>query len=262
MIERYGGQPSVRLVMKAEVDLVDSLCGSDVARGGDRLNDLLARHRDTATSVEVVVEPPARVEVVAQQLAGTPPADLPGSHLPLFRSRAADPDVDVIVLSLAGDLTRSLYRDVASGFAIDPGTLGDDFDPAHARAVEGSFRRAAEKVAERVKALSGAHVIWFTASTVAPHEREHRWTGRRPPFSVRANRLDLEVMRLSQRAGISLVDADRVVAEMGAAAHVKETLRYSDEASEALAAELLRVMTEIGFFDHRPLLMQVGAGDR
>ena len=77
--------------------------------------------------------------------------------------------------------------------------------------------------------------------------------------ALAVHRLDLELLRLSVEEGISIIDADRILAEMGAEAHVRTLLSYSAEASLALRDEIVRVMEDYGFFDDRPVLEQIGS---
>ena len=70
--------------------------------------------------------------------------------------------------------------------------------------------------------------------------------------------LNLAVMELSVLDGISVIDVDRIVAELGGREHVQEFLSYSPDARAAIRDELVRVLEEYGFFEPRPLLLQVG----
>jgi hypothetical protein len=67
-------------------------------------------------------------------------------------------------------------------------------------------------------------------------------------------------MELSVREGISVIDVERLVAEHGASRHVLQAGRYSPQVNQAICQELLRVLEDIGFFEDRPLVMQVGRG--
>ena len=122
-----------------------------------------------------------------------------------------------------------------------------------------NFAAAVDDLISAVRAEAGPHLIWFTASTVDP-EGGDAYRTRPEPYSLRALRLDADLVRLSRSRGVALVDADRLVAELGGEDHVVAPLRYSPAASEALAEEAVRVLDDIGFFEPRPLVEQIGAG--
>ncbi|MEY2423202.1 MAG: hypothetical protein QOI95_3269 [Acidimicrobiaceae bacterium] len=145
-------------------------------------------------------------------------------------------DVDVVVLWIGSALTEA--------DEIGP-DLGDRFFEHVTAAVE-------------VVKSAGSRVLLVTGSTVV--------TGVEPSaaraLSLAIARLDLASIRLSIAHGLSLIDVDRTIAELGADAHVEGVLAYSAVASRAIRHELLRVLDEYGFFDDRSLLEQVGQAAR
>jgi hypothetical protein len=222
--------------LKAETDLLRTFGLSSVshAQANPTSHDSL---------FDFVVEPHARIEVFAQQLESEVLEQSGGG----WKSRAAGSDIDVVVLSLAGDLTRQLYRDPSSDELMDPvdrSELAVDVE-----AVPGDFEKAASLVVERLQASGTTLVVWFMASTVNGRPEPHRWTGADRPFSSRANRLNLAVARLSQQRGAAFVDADRILAELGAASHVEGPCLYSEEASLLLLQEFRRILVESGTHD-------------
>lgn len=107
----------------------------------------------------------------------------------------------------------------------------------------------------------GAHVLVCNASTYDPEpERAFNFAGIEDPPALRIARFDLALLEHSVAAGISVIDADRLLAELGAAAHVVALGAYSDTGYAAIAEEVLRVTADYGFFEARPLLPQVGRG--
>jgi hypothetical protein len=64
---------------------------------------------------------------------------------------------------------------------------------------------------------------------------------------------------VSHDEGISIVDVDRLIAELGAAGNVDGPAAYGPEACARIAAEIVRIIDDYGFLDERPLLAQVGA---
>ncbi|MGH9167142.1 MAG: hypothetical protein ACRD02_04795, partial [Acidimicrobiia bacterium] len=119
------------------------------------------------------------------------------------------------------------------------------------------------RVIRLLKEQLEAHIIFLNASTIEPGQEISNYRGvEQEPFSIRAHRLDLALTELSVREGISIIDADRLLAELGAAQHVMGPLDYSAVACEALCRELLRVVEDYGFFEERPLVSQVGQKQR
>jgi len=227
---------TLRVLIKGEVDLVRAF-GVD----GSSSSAPALFSGSGPGPIELIVEPPVRTEVLAQQLAA--PADDASSNVSAT-TRAADPDIDVVVLSIAGDLTRDLYRKPASGELVDSANLEAGsiaYEPA-----DSDFENSAASVVERLAAANAPLVIWFTASTVNGEDEPHRWTDKDQPFSVRANRLNLSLARLSQKTGVCFVDADRLLAELGAGEHVEGPLQYSAQASGRLGEEFVRILIDTG----------------
>jgi hypothetical protein len=67
------------------------------------------------------------------------------------------------------------------------------------------------------------------------------------------------LVRVSHDLGISVVDVDRALAEIGAAGKLDAAMVYGPEAAARIADEAVAVLADYGFFDDRPLLEQVGA---
>jgi hypothetical protein len=110
-----------------------------------------------------------------------------------------------------------------------------------------------------VKRDPGSHVFVMNCSTVVPEEAVSNYSETdSQPRSLVAHRLNLVAMSLSFEEGVSIIDVDRLIAEMGGSEHVRGFLDYSPEACEAISREFARIAEEYGFFDDRPLLPQVG----
>ena len=75
---------------------------------------------------------------------------------------------------------------------------------------------------------------------------------------LRLHKLGLALLELSIQEGISLIDVDRQLAELGAQRHVRAAGRYSEEAYQTIGREFVRVLEDIGFFENRPLIQQLG----
>lgn len=147
---------------------------------------------------------------------------------------ADDPKPDLVVLSLRAELNAR----VAKGDAIDD--------------------VAAAALVKRIKD-AGCHVIAYGIPTVigSVGTANYRKVSS-DPAELLAHRINLVLIELSYLEGISLVDTDRLIAEMGALEHMVGDAEYSPEACDAIGAELYRIIDEYGFFEPKPLMMQVG----
>lgn len=111
-----------------------------------------------------------------------------------------------------------------------------------------------------IKEQGGAHVLVANASTVDPDDHVYNYHGRAvDPVALRIHRLDLMLIAVSHEEGVSIIDVDRLIAELGGAGNVLAATRYSENACERIAVETVRILEDYGFFDERPILAQVGA---
>lgn len=111
-----------------------------------------------------------------------------------------------------------------------------------------------------IKEKVGAHILVANVSTLDPSQVVFNYHDiDEDPASLRAHRLDLMLIGVSHNEGISVIDVDRKIAELGGAIGVRAAFDYSQAGCETIAAEIVRVMADYGFFDDRPLLAQVGA---
>lgn len=233
---------TIRVLIKGEVDLLRAF---GIEEGHSAASDMFSG--SSPAPIELIVEPPTRIEVFAQQLAVARRPEPHDSSTPYALTRGGDPDIDVVVLSIAGDLTRDLYRRSGSGELVDFANV--DNGSVEYQTADSDFEQAAASVVEHLAATNAPLLVWFTASTVNGEDEPHQWLDQDRPFSVRANRLNLAIARLSQKTGVCFVDADRILAELGAGQHVEGPLQYSPQASARLAEEFVRILVETGRFE-------------
>ena len=106
----------------------------------------------------------------------------------------------------------------------------------------------------QVARTADARVLLMNDSTVVPRDR----VSPQEPLSLDIARLNLAALELSVATGLSVIDVDRLIAELGGEPHVEDGLRYSAAARQVIVTELARVIEDYGFFDDRPLLEQIG----
>lgn len=211
--------------------------------GTDRLRDMLCSTADGGRKLSRGVR-----ELVAEQYAGKAEVDV-----------VFEPSVGAASLRQAIEDGSSQLSESAANLVV---TSVDAEFAAGDMASADAYERDMLAVIRSIKANPGSHVIVLLASTIDPetivsnYQREES-----DPTSLRVHRYDLAAMRLSFEEGISVLDVDRIIAEMGAADHVPAFLEYSEAACQAIATELVRIMDDYAFFDDRPLLPQVGRED-
>lgn len=212
--------------------------------GTDRLRDMLCSTADGGTKLSEGVR-----ELVAAQYAGQAEIDVQ------FEASAGAAQlrqaIEAGTSSLSGSDANLVVVSVDGEFAAETPASVDDYE------------RDMLAIIRAIKADHGSHVIVLLASTIDPdtivsnYQREQA-----DPNPLRVHRYDLAAMRLSFEEGISVLDVDRIIAEMGAASHVPAFLDYSKAACEAIAKEMVRIMDDYAFFDDRPLLPQVGREEK
>jgi|GEM_PF-964643 len=220
----------LRVFVSANADLVDAVVSS--AHGGAKLGRgvselIAASHPDIA--VEVTTEPSSGFATLRNRLeTGTAPM------------LAARPDI--VMLSIADDV---------AGLGARPGNTEDAVHAVGDDLVA---------VVRLIKDKLGAHIFVAAVSTVDPADTTSTYHGLvEEPFSLRAHRLDLMLVGVSHDEGISIIDVDRVIAEIGAGVGVTAAMDYSPVGCAAIAGEIVRIIDDYGFLDGRSLLAQVGA---
>ena len=108
-----------------------------------------------------------------------------------------------------------------------------------------------------VKEELGSYIIVYNCSPLDPEDHTHNYHGLDDTLSLRIRQLHLALIGLSLEEGISIVDVERIAAEFGEES-VPSALTYSDQANAAICKEFVRILADIGFFEARPLMMQIG----
>lgn len=217
----------VRVFLRGSFRLRDTLLSTET--GGSELPRGIAE----ATGAK---QPGYRLELMFEEGGG---AESFARDLDSGTSGAAGFDPEIVVLSLDADLEAS------------DGQWGNGL-------VE-SFLAGMRHVIQTLKTGLHAHVFLLSVSSLVPDEIVSNYRSvDSQPRSLDAHRLNLAAMTLSFEEGISIIDADRLIAELGGAAHVRGFLDYSPAARETLVDEFVRVAEDYGFFDSRPILPQVG----
>lgn len=277
---KMGGKPVLRVWVQDSDDLTRSLLPS---RSGDQvaspgLRGLMVDTYQGAFDLGLIQGSNGRADVLVQDIQEEARPHVVrcgmrehGLDVPLSPAQASlfGDEIDVVLLSAKPDVVQAPWRHRESGYLVNPppgweeawtpsgqAWLREQFEPTEPSRVERS-KDAMLSLIRAVKQRSGAHVIVYNCSPIDPTDRVHNYHGLDDTLSVRVHRFNLALMQLSVLEGISIIDVERVVAEIGQA-HVPSALRYSADAYQAICREVLRVLQDIGFFEARPLVMQVG----
>jgi hypothetical protein len=273
-VEKMGGQPRLRLLAQDSPDVRDSLLGvGAVEPASSRLDQAIRERYDGRYTAEVVLDADLawRLQTVALGLESVDaePAHGQGSA-PGGSPPAALRGADVVVLSGQTMLTEPWWRHRASGQLVTPprdwNRSGKEprqaWLRAHCRPVDapavGELSACLRGMTAAAKDQVGAHLLFYNCSPIDPSDQVFNYYRRPETMVERIRKLNLTLLKLSMETGISIIDVERVVAELGAA-EVPTRLRYTDRAAEAIRDEVVRVLDDIGFFELRPLLMQIGS---
>ena len=109
-----------------------------------------------------------------------------------------------------------------------------------------------------LKEKTNAYIICYNCCDFDPSDRTTNYHNIGETLRLRIQKLNLALLKLSIQKGISIIDVESLLAELGAGQHVIAALNYSPEAYRTICQEFLRVIIDVGFFENRPLLKQIG----
>lgn len=280
---KMGGQAVTRLFIKGNEDIIRALLSQ--TNGGAMLEEgvgeLIGAEYDGRFQIETTVEPAARVELLLQQLEGVAkmPEDLAENGLASefayqFNSQLFEADADIIIFSIQPDLVMSLWQHKQEGTLIcPPADWQSRWSDPQKSWFEASFEQLGELDADvyknrlttliqALKEKTSAHIIMFGACSFDASQEPHNLNQSKETLTMQTHRFNLVMLELSFAEGITFIDVDRELAEMGCAEHVDGRFDYSTQAYQAIRDEFVRVITDVGFFEERPLLVQMGHRSR
>lgn len=276
---KMGGMELLNVLLKGGQDLTDCIFGPQQVPTGDSLLDKLAREKFAGVvKIRIALESGGRSDLWLQQFRmNTIPSELAENGLDgadveaQFTAPMLTDRPDVVIFSVLPDATQALWQHKSDRYLFQPVA---DWATTWPLPRQQWFRRQFNNVGllsitesnqnllEFVRTVKGrvdAHIVAFNGSTVDPADHTHSYFGmNEDTLALRVHRLDLALMRLSVQEGISIVDVDRRIAEVGADKHVLKALTYSPEACRAVGQELFSVLADIGFFEKRRLVLQIG----
>lgn len=169
---------------------------------------------------------------------------------------------DVIVLSMAAGVTRTIYRHREHGILVDPGGwwLGDPLNTVrHDRETLEWFQRefvmcgrmtpaawaaSFEQLVTEIRSRMDAQILVFNTLTVEPRDPTHNYSQRRHPEGVRRRRFLLALAQLSRDLGVHVIDTDRALKGYGIEGQLD--FGHYPSAREPVAEEAYRVLRKLG----------------
>lgn len=220
----------LKLYVKGNADIVDAIASRRDGGGKlDRGVSELVSERFPGYEITTTVEPSGGFAALREELES-------GSATML------DAEPDIVVLSIADDVRVLASRGANSEEAVQ------------------NVKADLVSIVDLIKQKLGAHVLVANASTIDPDDATHNYHGlEADPLPLQVHRLAHMLVGVSHEEGISIVDVDRLIAEMGAVDNVESAISYGPAACAVIAGEVVRILEDYGFFDERTLVAQVGA---
>ena len=242
------------------------LVDSDDISGSIGKPDFLPNHLhptgESNVRVEVTAIPAARCDIIARRIDGgqekrtaVPPT------IEAWYGDMTDPveiadTTSLFAVSLADTVRAEVFRDAETGVLVQPPIGYREMWTSDATAwLHENFESDPPTIESITQALcsiadglgsSGADLVVFNTSTFVPDEKVY-WFRRGEPdtISVRASRMNLVVDTLVKELDITLVDVDRVAAEIGAEQAVIGPATYTQETLETLSQEAIAMILDL-----------------
>jgi len=170
---------------------------------------------------------------------------------------------DVIVLGIASDQVRQVYRHRKHGFVVDPGgwwlnqdlnnVLGDlsvvewfrdNFRRAGRMSLD-DFRKNNARLVAETRERVGAHIVYYNTMVVDPANPTHNYQLVKAAHSVRRREFAIALTELSRDLGFPIVDVDRVLKTAGVEQQV-DFAHFPTDRMMPIGAELHRILRQLG----------------
>ncbi|HSF87479.1 MAG TPA: hypothetical protein VLG28_17710 [Acidimicrobiia bacterium] len=168
---------------------------------------------------------------------------------------------NVVILSIASDETRQMYRHREHGFIADPGGwwLNQDMNRVleNQEVVEWfrttfkrigrmnveDFRKSNSQLIREIRERLGGEVIYYNTMGLDPANPTHNYQLVKTAHSVRRREFIIALAELSQELGFPIVDVDRILKTAG----VKEQVDFAHfpvDRMAPLGAEVFRILRQ------------------
>ena len=245
------------------VVVVDS---ADVTGSVGRQGFLQAHLRPAKASdavVDVRYVQGSRCDIVAQRIAGRNstfdvyvPDDLKAWYSTMVATVEVPDTTVLFIMSMSEVVRHDVWRHATSGVLVQPPSdhnetwtddqnawLAENFDPAPLS--DEQLAQALRSIRHQLTSVA-ADLVIFNTSTFIPGEKVYWFRqGDLETVSIRAARTNLTVDKLARELDLTLVDVDRVTAELGAGVAVTGPATYSAETLDALADETITIILDL-----------------
>ncbi|MHC5823877.1 MAG: class I SAM-dependent methyltransferase, partial [Nostoc sp.] len=270
---KMGGKQTIRILVKGDRDAIDSLLPT--IQGGKKLDkslrDLINEKSDRAFQIEIIYEPGGRSDLWLQQLgeitflnewhAFEQLGSFPCKQLETLLTGQSPTsllaaDIDIIVFSTQAEITKKLWQHSQTGYLID---IPEDWEQQLSEAEKQEFQQHFSptgllsteqsqanfsQLIQLLKEKTGAYIICYNCCDFDPSDRTHNYYQQKDPLSIRIQKLNLALIKLSMQEGISIIDVESVLAELGTQQHTLKALEYSLVADGAICQEFFRVVED------------------
>jgi hypothetical protein len=166
---------------------------------------------------------------------------------------------DLVIMSIASDETRQMYRHREHGFLADPGGwwLNQDLDRVldDLTAVEwfrknfrrvgrmsvDDFRKNNARLVQEVRDRLGGHIVYYNSLVLYPANPTHNYQLVKTAHSTRRREFAIALAELSQEMDVPIVDVDRILKNAGVEEQV-DFAHFPVDRMAPIGAEVYRVM--------------------
>ena len=253
----------VKLFLKGNLDVYDSLHSC-------RINDSLCWNgvnqvqsiRDAHLRVQLQHETFTRSDALLAS-SGHAPSGLLERHLPLtsfpaesqFSLNVFSVTADAYIFSIQADISVSLVRHKSEGYLFNPESLPlwknqadidwlkSNFTSVKALTAQESMENF-RMIVDRLREKNSAPILIFNACPIIPGANVHCYSGLTDDLSTRIQKFNLELIELSRKTGISIVDVNRILSSHGVN-HLKlDPWHLNSTGLKLVAEEVSRILLE------------------
>jgi len=171
---------------------------------------------------------------------------------------------DLIVMGIATDETRQMYRHREHGFVADPGgwwlnqDLGRVLEDRETvdwfrknfkrvgRLSTDDFRKLNTRLVEEIRDRIGAQVMYYNTMVLDPANPTHNYQLVRTAHDVRRREFTIALAELSKELDFPIVDVDRILKTVGVAEQV-DFAHFPVDRMIPIGAEVYRILDATGF---------------
>ncbi len=169
---------------------------------------------------------------------------------------------NVVVMSAATDVVRTLYRNRKHGYVVDPGgwwlnqdlgeVLGDlsnvewfrgEFEKVGKISID-DFMKNVETIVAELRNRANAELVMYSALVVDPEDPTHNYQLVRQASVTRRREFHIALMELSKKLNFHVVDVDRILKREGVEEQV-DFAHFTAEGMKPIGAEFHRILKEL-----------------